>query len=363
MKNKVAVIYNSFYDFRVRTFSIGGIQSYLHSLIGVLKRFFSEVVVFQSGEYSADVVMNDFRIVQICCKDAQDYITCIYKTEANIDLAIFATYSMIPKNNPFSKSIAIQHGIDWDMPRMTSRPFLLMRLSKFRRDCRIIKKIKNVDGLVCVDYNFVNWLRSEVDRVDNKVFVIPNYTHIASPFVKPSDSVNIIFARRFWWYRGTRVFTRALLRLLNEGFNLNVTIAGSGPDEEWMKEQFKGYDCVSFISYSSNQSLAIHADKHIAVVPTIGSEGTSLSLLEAMSAQCAVVCSDVGGMTNIILNGYNGIIVPSGSEDELYAAVKQLLLDGFKREQIANRGYDSVKEAFSFSRWEKEWTHVLSSFT
>ena len=46
-----------------------------------------------------------------------------------------------------------------------------------------------------------------------------------------------------------------------------------------MKAQLVDYSNVHFISYKSNESLLIHLDKDIAVVPTVGSEGTSLSLL------------------------------------------------------------------------------------
>ncbi|MBO7309866.1 MAG: glycosyltransferase family 4 protein, partial [Clostridia bacterium] len=187
-----------------------------------------------------------------------------------------------------------------------------------------------------------------------------NYTNIADKFDKPADKLRVIFARRLFDYRGTRVFTNAIKRILDEGYDINVTVAGSGPDENWMHEQLDSYISVSFIKYQSHESLDIHKDKHIAVVPTIGSEGTSLSLLEAMSAQCAVVCTNVGGMTNIVLDGHNGLIVNSGSVDQLYEAIKRLLDDEALRIKLSNNAYQSVIDSFSYEKWAEQWKKLLT---
>jgi glycosyltransferase involved in cell wall biosynthesis len=210
-----------------------------------------------------------------------------------------------------------------------------------------------------VDYNFVNWYRSVAAYEAVNLKVIPNFTQISPMVEKPKERVNIIFARRFEIYRGTRIFANAIAKILTEHDHVFVTVAGSGPDEKYIKDKLSGFgDRVVFTKYTSDQSLMIHADKHIAVVPTVGSEGTSLSLLEAMSAQCATVCTNVGGMTSMVIDGYNGLMI-SPNEKELYEAITKLIDDEALREQLANRGYETVKEGFSFEKWKKSWKKVL----
>ena len=170
--------------------------------------------------------------------------------------------------------------------------------------------------------------------------------------------MRIIFARRFYEYRGTRIFTEAIKRILNEYANVDVTMAGDGPDKGWMKAQLVDYSNVHFISYKSNESLLIHLDKDIAVVPTVGSEGTSLSLLEAMASKCAVICSNVGGMTNIILDGYNGLMIEPTS-DNIYLALKQLLDNPEQRGCLACKAYETSSHAFSFENWKKRWLNII----
>lgn len=363
---KVNLLYNYYYDFNKAIVTIGGIQTYIHDLVGIFLKEGYSVFVFQTGNSVETTVVAGYTIKSIKTSSPRDYQTFVDEvaklTDVENDLYIFGTDAIIPRRNPFKHSIGIQHGINWDMPRAKSRNSIVMQLLKARRNYGIMRKVNNVAMLVCVDYNFVNWMRAQSDKVVTKMTVIPNYTQIAPHFEKPKDRINIIFARRFWWYRGTRVFTYAIKRILEEYDDVFVTIAGSGPDEEWMHSELDSCKKVTFTSYSSSESMAMHADKHIAVVPTVGSEGTSLSLLEAMSAQCAVVASDVGGMTNILLDGYNGYLVPAGNVDRLYDAIKNLINNPDIRSRIALNGYETTKCSFSYQKWEKSWMTALEEF-
>ena len=77
-----------------------------------------------------------------------------------------------------------------------------------------------------------------------------------------------------------------------------------------------------------------------------------------MAAHCAVLCTNVGGMTNIVIDGYNGLMVSPTSE-ELYIKLKQLVEDKQLRTNLAERGYDTVKISFNLKKWEEKWTSVL----
>ena len=80
-----------------------------------------------------------------------------------------------------------------------------------------------------------------------------------------------------------------------------------------------------------------------------------------MSAQCAVIASNVGGMTNIILDNYNGLMVNAGDAEDLYLAIKRLLDNIDDRRRLSLKAYETVKLAFSYERWVEKWTQVLNS--
>lgn len=348
--------------------SIGGIQTYITNLIEVAKGLGYEFTVYQCATESFDKEQNGARVCGIVCSPQQApqmmLAACLKEFDVEKDILLFGTDTYICKTPAGVKSIGIQHGIFWDKPERLgcSRLWYFAEyVYQCLKDWRTVKRIERVKRLVCVDYNFPNWYRALVAHPRIITTVIPNFAEIAAENTAKQaddDTIRIIFARRLFSYRGTRVFGRAAKRLLAEHDNLEITVAGTGPDEKWLHDTLGQYDSVRFITYGSAESLAVHEDKHIAVVPTTGSEGTSLSLLEAMSAGCAVVCTSVGGMTDIVIDGYNGLMV-NPSEEDIYRALKRLVEDAALRQALARRGYDTVKNGFSLEIWQEKWKQVL----
>lgn len=364
--HNINIFYGVFYSTDGKAPTIGGIQTYIQTL----SRFFSglgyHVNIFQKGDTDFHVKEDyaDIWGVHLAKREKAYVVTekLIEKSRHIVEgksINILATDHIIPKIK-VENSIVIQHGISWDIPREDGASLLRGFLGKVKNSFHRIFSLKYVDNIVCVDYNYLNWYRALTGHPTVYPYVIPNFTTIVDPIQKQEGSpVKIIFARRFYTYRGTRLFCDVACRLLTEyGDKLDFTLAGEGPDRQWMQDRMYGYPNVHFITYKSEESLEIHRDKHIAVVPTIGSEGTSLSLLEAMSSQCAVVCTNVGGMTNMVLDHYNGLMV-NPDEGELYQALKTLVDDVSLRNEIRLRGYETVKTAFSLDLWQKRWFDLI----
>lgn len=368
--HKAFIVYERYYDFDSNRIVSGGVQTYITNLIPLLCEAGYSCAVFQFGSQNDN---NEIKLENCVVKSVSgakangrfitkvvlDYINKEFNK--NNDLLIFADH-LLAQDNDAVHSLSIQHGIHWDIRRDKSRNDLHMFLSKARFAYFEHRRMKYVKQVVCVDYNFLNWYRAQVDLPNSNFVVIPNFTKIANLNLKSDGEVKIIFARRFVKHRGTRVFAEVVERLLSEYDNIEITMAGRGPDEEYLHNKLdKWQDRVLFTQYNAEQSLDIHADKHIAVVPTVGSEGTSLSLLEAMSAQCAVVCTDVGGMTNIVLNRYNGRMVSAGDAEQLYLAIKELIDNPVERTRMALAGYGTIKHAFSYERWANQWREIISN--
>ena len=365
----VHMICGRYYDFERGKCTIGGIQTYMTALSGIVAEIGWECHIYQTDVVDREIRLGNTTITQINAargmsdirKVKRAFKRCASCLDIENDILIFTTDSRIIKNNA-KKSIGIQHGISWDIPRHTeSSPFFnsIYTFNRSRHTFKILERLRRVKHIVCVDYNFPNWYRAVSAYEAVKLNVIPNFTHIAPINEKPERKINIIFARRLEIYRGTRIFANVMSRVLAEQDNVFLTVAGSGPDEKYIKDKLSSFgERVIFLKYVSDQSLLIHADKHIAVIPTIGSEGTSLSLLEAMSAQCAVICSNVGGMTNVVIDGYNGLMI-SPCEEELYEAIIRLIKDGDLRKRLALNDYQTVKAGFSYEKWRESWKRLL----
>ena len=266
------------------------------------------------------------------------------------------------------RTISIQHGIPFDYypeEEKTRKKMLDLGLGlTFKMVQRYMarKCFERSKYKVCVDYNFWNWYRTFCLPKDEKnIFVIPNFTEIGEVGTKGnySGKIRIVFARRFVRMRGIEVFIDVMKHYGNNK-DICFTCAGEGPYLKIIEELASKQDNIEITKYSPENSLKFHSQFDIAIVPTIASEGTSLSLLEAMAAGNAVIATCVGGMTNIILDGYNGLFVRPGSADEIIKAIDKLIKDRRYLNYLAENAYNTVNSSFSFEKWRERWGVLLN---
>lgn len=357
--DKIYIIYTNYLNEDEKTRSIGGIQTYISDLCGALKKIRVNPFVIQKSNHDFKTEIDGINVIGIHATLREFPSKAISNIEKN-QIVIWGSHELIKKYEGYS--LAIQHGITWDVPHEGKNNELINSVMIFRRAFqayKLQKKIKLINELICVDYNFLNWYRTQVAHLDVKTTVIPNYAIVSeSPKKNSCNQVKIIFARRLFWYRGTRIFTNAILTILDKYPEVIITIAGEGPDEDYMRTKLKNYKNVEFIKYKSSDSIKIHSDQDIAVIPTIGSEGTSLSLLEAMVSGCAVVASNVGGMTNIVIDNYNGLII-NPQQEELENSLIRLIESKELRDRLALAGFNTVKTGFSKEIWEQRWKKII----
>ncbi|CAG1769317.1 Glycogen synthase [uncultured bacterium] len=383
---KVAIIYNRLFDYDGKEQLIGGVETYLLHLGALCSKMGWNPVIFQFANKPFKRTINSLEIVGVPVagfnrshllapltfksKKVELFMNAKRELDCKKDIIIFGADWFSLKNDN-RRCIAIQHGISWDLPtRYMTRKKLFesgwgARLGKWFFVRSAIRDFENCQNRVCVDYNFLNWYRTTRSvETNGKIWVIPNFASaIGSPEQitarrRTNDNVRILFARRFTSYRGIHIMAETAKEILQRYDTISFTFAGEGPEEIWLKEQFAKEKRVSFTRYLPHEVLDIHLAHDIAVVPSIASEGTSLSVAEAMGAGCVVVATAVGGITNMIINGYNGILVmPDVSS--LIAGLELVLKDFDLRIQIMKRAYETAKEAFGLEVWEERWRKVL----
>lgn len=83
-------------------------------------------------------------------------------------------------------------------------------------------------------------------------------------------------------------------------------------------------------------------------------EGLPIALLEAMSMECAPVCTAVGGIPELIDDGKNGLLTVAGEPEELASAVCSLLSDSDRRGRLSSEARKTVEAGFSMRRMARE---------
>ena len=160
---------------------------------------------------------------------------------------------------------------------------------------------------------------------------------------------------------------RAFAAALHDAPQLRLFIAGEGEEEEMLKKlcaQLGVTERVTFCGWVSPVEPFFRA-MDINLLSSV-SETFPYSILEGVCAGCATICSDVGGMPELIDTGENGYIFPIGDYKKLSEYMVRLANDAELRQTFAQALYEKASRDFSkdkmCERQEANYRHVLARF-
>lgn len=376
---KFKIIYWRFYHFDGSQRFIGGIETYIQNLAELTKELGYDTTILQCADKNFEIKTENYDVLGVKTPNTKInekknlkilYENAISNLDSKNDIILFATDEWSVNNSKF-KNIAIQHGIAWDKPIdfLTQRPMfkngLGEQLKRYLLRRKAINSFNKTEYKVCVDYNFLNWYRTYYNS-DNRIRVILNCTdhisiqkfNVKMNQLETNTKIKVLFARRFEAFRGTRLMQEAIEEIFKINKNIFFTLAGYGTDSKFLNEKFKDHPNVTFCQYTSEEALSINYEHDISIVPSIGSEGTSFSVAEALGGGSAVIATDTGGITNMILNKYNGLLIRPNSK-ELADAIINLSENKEKIKELATRGYETATTVFSKANWKNDWIEFI----
>ena len=260
--------------------------------------------------------------------------------------------------NPHFLSILISHGITWDSPQYDADIFALKQF------------INLSNTFVSVDTNTISWFRSTYSKsiaIEGKKMVyIPNYVdlNLYKPTNNQNKNLKIIFPRRCSPERGFELMANVIPKILDMFKHVEFDFIGYAHTPEIkaiiqnLKHQYP--QRVNHYVCKADDMVKVYQQADISVIPTLYSEGTSLSCIEAMACGNAVIATDVGGLPNLIINNYNGLLI-SPDENSLEDAIIKLVEDKELRNKLQKNAVE-VAQVFSKSEWNYKWENILNSF-
>lgn len=203
-----------------------------------------------------------------------------------------------------------------------------------------------IDNLIC-NYNLNS----------SKVKVIYNFG-IFSPiearenFVNNSDTLKLIMISRLEPVKNIEGVLNAVKRLKTEGYQVQISIAGTGSLEDELKnrvEKLQIKESVNFLGMISDPYIPLlNADLYIL---NSHSEGFSNSLVEAMYSGTPSLSTNVGAAPEIIQDGVNGFIVPVNDEEALYEKLNEIIrLSESERNEMGKKGKETIVQNFSLEK-------------
>jgi glycosyltransferase involved in cell wall biosynthesis len=148
--------------------------------------------------------------------------------------------------------------------------------------------------------------------------------------------------------KGIGILLKAASRLLAEGLDIHFVIAGGGHAQKPLEAMSRNLGIAHRVRFLGRVEdiRPIYRTLDIFVLPSL-SEGFPTVNLEAMASGLPVVTTDVGGSSEAIRNGVNGLVVPPGNDRALAHAIRQLCEDQNRRKTMGAIGKNMVEGDFS----------------
>ncbi|MEO0241305.1 MAG: glycosyltransferase family 4 protein, partial [candidate division WOR-3 bacterium] len=92
-------------------------------------------------------------------------------------------------------------------------------------------------------------------------------------------------------------------------------------------------------------------------------ETLGVVLIEAMEYGVPVVATNVGGIPDIVIDGYNGLLVSEKNSDALADAIIKLIEDNKLREKFVKNAKKYIKEKFGWDNIIKKLIKIYIDLT
>jgi glycosyltransferase involved in cell wall biosynthesis len=174
-------------------------------------------------------------------------------------------------------------------------------------------------------------------------------TRARAEFGYADDHVVAGIAARLVPAKGHTFLFKAISQIRARYPQLRVLVLGQGDLEAPLKQMCRDLhidDIVQFAGFRPDMAYCTQAFD-IGVLPSIDCDTSSFSLKEEMAAEKPIVASDYGGLTEIVRDGVEGIVVPAGAAAPLASALRRLLDDPDLRRRMGKSGRARVLRDFS----------------
>jgi len=203
---------------------------------------------------------------------------------------------------------------------------------------------------------------------EEKIVVIPNmlpdsaFAQVPPALPRQSNVLRIgMVARMNHFYKNHASLLRAAGRLIREFPTLEVLLAGDGCLRRELEQTAASLGLGNRVRFLGNRQdiPAVLASMDISVLPS-SSESLSNVIMESMAAGLPVVATRVGGTPELVRDGGTGLLVAQDNDDQLVAALRDLLNQPDLRMKLGRRARQTAQGSFSLTRVRDQYEQLYA---
>ena len=347
---------------------IGGITSYLLNLsAGLSKRGHNIYIASSKGRQLPRFINNGITYIHIPIMTKQELSPKIMLSAFRLIGAVRKNHIDIVHSNSRTTSVlgsllSYATGI---AHVSTCHGFFKKRLSRkifpfWGR--RVIAISQSVKRHLIEDFNVdEKKIDVVVSGIDVNLFLASSVGASSQPLAKVKkdfglkDGPVVGIVARLSEEKGHHFLMRAMQAVTAKLPEAQLLIAGEGKMKQELinlRKSLKLEDNCKFIPPVEN-TVQVLSVMDVFVLPST-KEGLGLALMEAMAAGLASIGSRVGGISSLINDGYNGLLVNPGDVEKLSQAILELLNDRGKRISLGQNARNFIAEKFSLENMARE---------
>ena len=212
-----------------------------------------------------------------------------------------------------------------------------------RLDPRVDRKVRyalsNCDSIIVTSRS----MKDEVvaaGALSHAVSVVPNGVDLREfEEAKPCELERpyLLTVARLEKKKGIDILLRAYERVAERVDDLNLVIAGDGPERESLERLVGRLGLARSVKFlgtvTGAEKVALYKGCAFFVCPSRW-EPFGITNLEAMAAGKTVVATRVGGIPEIVQDGFNGLLFDRGDPENLAARLLELIESNARRKEL-----------------------------
>ena len=195
--------------------------------------------------------------------------------------------------------------------------------------------------------------------IDLRRYEIPTYNFKEKNSLK--RKFMILYVGQLIKMKGIPYLFQAIKILKTKGLDCDLVLVSYNPKEDVLTEaRSLGIEenVRMFKKLPEDDLISAYKSCDVFVLPSL-SEGLPTVLLEAMAAKKPVVSTNVSGVPYLLKDGKNGLMVNPRDPEALADRIERLLTDSKLYHEIAENGYQTVLQKYS---WDKVTDMIVEQY-
>ncbi len=219
------------------------------------------------------------------------------------------------------------------------------------------------DIITVTGLNSKNFLVNNKGVNSKKIYILPN----SVPSEEYSKKIinkkyDLITLGRLSEEKGLFNLLEIVKHLKNKYYDVKLGVAGKGELYDKLKLKIQDLNLnknIDLLGYVEDSNLFLNSGK--IFVSTSFTEGLPRTIIQSMFCGVPVVSSDVGDISDLIINGKNGFLIKDPNNIMEY--VKQIdfiLSNSVKQQELSKNCNEHVSKLYSHDKATRVWSEILN---